>query len=118
MPHFIDILSPHYQKLLTSCDRRKIAVNLDIQDLTVNIRNAEQVDQFFASEIKRAIKNCGPNDKITLAQTVDSQSIRISVKNSGRSTLAPEEKNALHAAGYEVRARFGYDTVITLVIER
>lgn len=117
MPHFIDILSPHYQKLLTSCNRRKIAVNLDIQDLTINIRDVGPVDQFFASEIKRAIKNCGPGDKITLAQTVDAQSIRVSVKNSGRSTLTQEEKDTLRAAGYEVRARFGYDTVITLVIE-
>lgn len=117
MPHFIDILSPHYQKLIASCNRRKISINLDIQDLTVNIRNAEPVDQFFASEIKRALKNCGPGDKITLAQTVDSQTIRISVKNSGRSTLTSEEKEALRTAGYEVRARFGYDTVVTIALK-
>ena len=118
MPHFIDVLGPHYQKLLTDCERRKISVNLDIQDLTINIREVKRVNEFLTSEIKRALKNCGAGDKITLAESADAHSIRISIKNSGRATLSTEEKYALRELGYEVRARFGYDTVVTLVLNR
>ncbi len=118
MPHFIDIIGPHYQDLLAKCEKRKISVNLDIQDLTVNIREVKRTNEFLNSEIKRALKNCGPGDKITLAEANDSQIIRISVKNSGRRTLTTEEKYALHEIGYEVRARFGYDTTISLVLNR
>ena len=118
MPHFIDIFGPHYQKLLASCERRKISINLDIQDLTVNIRNAAPVESFLESEIQRAIKNCTSGDKITIAESSNAQYIKISIKNSGRTTLTDDEKKAIRALGYEVRARFGYDTVISLNIAR
>ena len=118
MPHFISILEPHYQKLLASCERQKISVNLDIQDLTVNIRDAAPVEIFLQSEIKRALRNCSAGDKITLAEASDSQHIKISVKNSGRRTLTDDEKALLRELGYEVRARFGYDTVVSLNIDR
>ncbi len=118
MPHLIDIIGPHYQDLLTKCEKRKISVNLDIQDLTVNIREVKRTNEFLTSEIKRALRNCGPGDKITLAETNDSQTIRISIKNSGRRTLTKEEKYALHEIGYEVRARFGYDTIVSLTLNR
>ena len=118
MPHFIDILEPHYQELLKSCERRKVSVNLDVQDLTVNIRDVAPVDDFLASEIKRALKNCAAGDKITLAEAADAHTIKISVKNSGRATLTDAEKKELRSYGYEVRARFGYDTVVSIVIDR
>lgn len=118
MPHFIDILGPHYQDLLAKCEKRKISVNLDIQDLTVNIREIKRTNEFLTSEIKRALRNCTEGDKITLAETNDAHQIRISVKNSGRRTLTTEEKYALRALGYEVRARFGYDTIVSLVLDR
>ena len=118
MPHFIDILEPHYQELLKSCERRKVSVNLDVQDLTVNIRDAAPVEAFLTSEIKRALKNCAAGDKITLAESSDAHSIRISIKNSGRATLTEAERKELRALGYEIRARFGYDTIITLCLDR
>ncbi|MBO4855003.1 hypothetical protein J5500_01185 [Candidatus Saccharibacteria bacterium] len=118
MSHFIDVLGPHYQDLLAKCEKRKISVNLDIQDLTINIREVKRTNEFLTSEIKRALRNCGPGDKITLAEANDSQTIRISVKNSGRATLTTEEKYALRALGYEVRARFGYDTIVSLTLDR
>ena len=118
MPHFIDIFEPHYKKLLANCERQKISINLDIQDLTVNIRNASPVDSFLESEIRRALRNCKAGDKITLAETSDSQNIKISIKNSGRATLTDSEKAALREQGYEVRARFGYDTVVSINISR
>jgi LytS/YehU family sensor histidine kinase len=118
MPHFIDIFEPHYKKLLASCERQKISVNLDIQDLTVNIRDASPVDSFLESEIRRALRNCKAGDKITLAEASNSQNIKISIKNSGRATLTDSEKAALREQGYEVRARFGYDTVVSINISR
>ena len=118
--HFIDIIGPIYQDLLKSCERRKIAVNLDIQDLSfgVSADDVEIIEKFFKAEIKRAIRNCAAGDKITLSQTVSDDFYRIAVKNSGASTLSPDEKAALLEAGFEVRARFGYDTIIALKLSR
>lgn len=118
--HFIDIIGPIYQDLLKTCERRKIAVNLDIQDLSfgVSADDAVIIEKFFKVEIKRAIKNCAAGDKITLSQTVSEDFYRIAVKNSGAETLSPQEKAELIADGFEVRARFGYDTIIALKLSR
>lgn len=118
--HFIDIIGPIYQDLLKTCERRKIAVNLDIQDLAfgVSADDAVIIEKFFDVELKRAVRNCAAGDKITLSQTVTDDFYRIAVKNSGASTLSPEEKAELIEDGFEVRARFGYDTIIALKLPR
>ena len=118
--HFIDIIGPIYQDLLKSCERRKIAVNLDVQDLSfgVSADDAVIIDKFFKVELKRAIRNCAAGDKITLSQTITDDYYRIAVKNSGANTLTPDEKAELLADGFEVRARFGYDTIIALKLSR
>lgn len=118
MPHLIDIVSPIYQDLLKSCERRKISVNLDIQNLTVNITEPESVEKFFETEIRRALRNCAAGDKVTISEADNDSFVKLSVKNSGRETLSAEEKEKLIAAGYEVRARFGYDTIISLKIAK
>ena len=118
MPHFIDILQPHYEALIKKCEKQKIAVNLDIQDLTVNIRDAEPVEAFLKSELQRAIQNCTAGDKITLSESSSAHEIKIAIKNSGRNTLTEDEKAALRDLGYHVHARFGYDTTVGLIIER
>ena len=118
MPHLIDIVAPIYQDLLKSCERRKISVNLDIQDLTLNISDTEPVEKFFKSEIRRALRNCTAGDKITISEADNDSYVKLSVKNSGRETLTTEEKEKLIAAGYEVRARFGYDTIVSLKIAK
>lgn len=118
--HFIDIIGPIYQDLLKSCERRKIAVNLDVQDLSfgVSADDAVIIEKFFKAEIRRAIRNCAAGDKITLSQTIADDYYRIAVKNSGANTLPAEDKAALIEAGFEVRARFGYDTIIALKLPR
>jgi len=116
MTHLIDIIGPIYQELLKSCERRKISVNLDVQDLRVNIPEPEPVEKFLRSEIRRALRNCEAGDKITISESDNDDYIRLSVKNSGRHTLLSDEKAKLIEAGYEVRARFGYDTIISLKI--
>jgi hypothetical protein len=118
--HFIDIIGPIYQDLLKTCERRKIAVNLDIQDLTLGISADDQViiEKFYKSEIKRAVKNCAAGDKITLSETNTPDYARFAVKNSGAETLSPAEKAELIEAGLEVRARFGYDTIVALKLSR
>ncbi len=118
--HFIEILSPHYQDLLQRCEDRKISINLDIQNLAVVIRdeNIAPLERFLATEIRRALKNCAAGDKITLSESDDTDIIRVSVKNSGAETLSPDEKARLLAAGFEVRARFGYDTIIALKLAK
>ena len=118
--HFIDIFNPHYQNLIERCESRKISLNLDIQNLNVPICDDDhvRVERFLAAEIKRALKNCKAGDKITISEADNDTTVRISIKNSGAETLTTEEKEKLIAAGYEVRARFGYDTIITLKLEK
>ncbi len=113
MTKLIDIISPIYQELIAKCERRKISVNLDINDLTTRITDVEKLEAFYSKEIKRALKSCSEGDKITLSQTGNRYSIRYSAKN----TLTPTEVESLREQGYEVRARFGYDTIITLKLD-
>ena len=110
MVKLIDIISPIYQDLLKKCERRKISVNLDIQDLTLRIEDSERVEKFYNTEIRRALKMCEAGDKITLSQSGN----RFSVKNSAKTPLDADIVTKLRADGFEVRARFGYDTIITL----
>jgi hypothetical protein len=118
MSRFIDIISPIYQELLSRCERKKITINLDIQDLTVKINDDEAVKDFYTTELKRALKLCEPGDKITVAQTVSDDYIRLSVKNSSNTLLAPDIVEKLRNDGYEVRSRFGYDTIISQKIAK
>lgn len=117
MSRFIDIISPIYQDFLNRCDRRKITINLDIQDLTLKIDD-NQVRNFYEKELKRAYKLCDENDKITIAQTISDTAIRLSVKNSSKNQLDQETVEKLRNDGYEVRSRFGYDTIVTLKIDK
>lgn len=112
MTKLIDIISPIYQELLTKCERRKISVNLDIEDLTMRIEEPESIEKFYTTEIRRALKQCKNGDKITLSQNGN----RFSVKNSADAQLDRETVEKLRADGFEVRARFGYDTIISLTI--
>lgn len=117
MVKLIDIISPIYQELLEKCGRRKISVNLDFQNLHAPIEDDETVRKFFMTEIKRALKMCEAGDKITISQSPSADGKnRLSVKNSSKETLDAETAQKLRDAGYEIRARFGYDTIITLVI--
>ena len=117
MSRFIDIISPIYQDLLNRCDRRKITINLDIQDLTLKVDD-DLVRDFYEKELKRAYKLCDTNDKITIMQSVSENAIRLSVKNSSNKQLDTETVEKLRQNGYEVRSRFGYDTIITLKIDK
>ena len=112
MPKLIDIISPIYQDLLKKCERRRISVNLDIENLTLRIDNANSIETFYNTEIRRALKFCEAGDKITLTQSGN----RFSVKNSAKTPLDTDTVTKLRADGYEVRARFGYDTIVTLKV--
>ena len=114
MTKFIDIISPIYQDLLAKCGRKKISINLDVQDLTMRINDEERVQKFFETETRRALKLCEAGDKITISQSGN----RFSVKNSSKTTLDTETAEKLRESGYEVRARFGYDTVVSINISR
>lgn len=111
MAKLIDIISPIYQDLLKKCEHKKIGVNLDIEDLTLRIEDSERIEKFYTTEIRRALKNCEAGDKITLSQS----GRRFSVKNSAKTPLDADTVAKLRADGFEVRARFGYDTIVSLV---
>ena len=112
MSRIIDIISPVYQELIEKCSRRKISVNLDFQDLSAKVEDSAPIEEFFRTEIKRALKLCEAGDKITLSQSGN----RFSVKNSAKTPLDNETIEKLREKGYEVRSRFGYDTIISFTI--
>jgi len=114
MAKFIDIISPIYQELISRCERRKISVNLDFQNITIRLspEDVVKITTFYKTELKRALKLCKSGDKITLSQSEN----RFSVKNSSHTTLDAETIEKLRASGHEVRARFGYDTIISIKI--
>ncbi len=116
MVKLIDIVSPIYQELLEKCSRHKISVNLDFQNLYLPVEDDEAVRKFFTTEIKRALKMCEAGDKITMSESATDHNIRLSVKNSAKTPLDAATIQKLRDSGLEVRARFGYDTIITLVI--
>ena len=118
MSRFIDIISPIYQELLSRCERRKITINLDIQDLTFKVRDDKVIEDFYRNELKRALKLCKEGDKITIAQSLNGNTLRISVKNSSKTLLDNETIEKLRSDGYEIRSRFGYDTIITQKIDQ
>ncbi len=111
------IIGEYYQKLLTICDRHKIALNLDLENPSTKVFQEKALRDFLTKQIPAAVKACKgePDSHIVLAQkSIDgSNMLRFSIKYSGK-TLQPEEKAKLQAAGYDVRARFGYDTIITI----
>ena len=112
MAKLIEIITPIYQELVKQCERRKISVNLDIQDLTFRIDKPEYVKDFYTTEIHRALKQCEAGDKITISQSNN----RFSVRNSAKTPLDTATIDKLHTCGYEVRARYGYDTIVTLTV--
>ena len=116
MSRIIDIISPIYQELIEKCGRRKISINLDFQDLSAKVDDEEAVQSFFATEIKRALKSCETGDKITLSQSSSANGLRFSVKSSAKTPLDAETADKLREKGYEVRSRFGYDTIVSLTI--
>jgi hypothetical protein len=117
MIKFIDIISPIYQDLLEKCKRRKISINLDIEDLTLPIADDERVRKFYKREITRALKLCANGDKITISEAKRADVVRFSVKNSSTTQLDAETVEKLRAEeGIEVRSRYGFDTIVTLKI--
>ena len=108
-----ELIGPLYQKLLEICSKYDISLNLDIQDPSLSFDDLTQVRDFLYVQLKRALQNCQPGDKITIAEQHNDKQVRFSVKDSGR-TLSTAEQEELRAQDYEVRARYGYDNIVTI----
>lgn len=112
-----EIIGEYYQKLLRICDRHGIALNLDIENPSTKIFQEKALCDFLKGQIPFAIKACkgheGAHVALVQKSIPNSNMSRFSIKYSGE-TLQPEQKEKLIAAGYEVRARFGYDTIISI----
>ena len=112
-----DIIGMLYQELLSICEQRGISLGLDIQHPSVRIpeKKLQSVYDFFQSHIERALQDCGDGDHITISQSMTADDIVLNIKNSGR-TLEEKTRESLKKKGYEVRARYGYDTNVSLKI--
>ncbi len=108
-----ELIGPLYQKLLEICSKYDISLNLDVQDPSLSFDDLTQVRDFLYVQLKRALENCQPGDKITIAEQHNDKQVRFSVKDSGR-TLSLEEQEELRAQDLEVRARYGYDNIVTI----
>ena len=70
MAKLIDIISPIYQDLLKKCERRKVSVNLDIEDLTLRINNAEDIEKFYNKTHKQTNNNFNEKSLYDISQTI------------------------------------------------
>jgi len=108
-----ELIGPLYQKLLAICAKYDISLDLDIQDPSLSFDDLSQVKEFLQTQLKRALENCEPGDKITIIEQHNDKVVRFSVKDSGK-TLSAEQQQALRDEEYEVRARYGYDNIVTV----
>ena len=108
-----ELIGPLYQKLLEICSKCDVSLNLDIQDPSLSFDDLSEVKIFLQTQLKRALENCSPGDKITIAEQHNDKQVRFSVKDSGR-TLTTKEQEELREQDYEVRARYGYDNIVTV----
>lgn len=112
-----EVIGEYYQKLLRICDRHSIALNLDIENPSIRISQEEELRSFLSKQIPPAVRACKSHAdaRIALVQKSipNSDLQRFSIKYSGE-TLTTEQKEKLQKAGLEVRARFGYDTIISI----
>jgi len=117
MKTIADIIGMLYQELLSVCEQRGIALGLDIQHPSVRIpeKKLQNVYDFLQSQIERALQDCGDGDHIMISESMTADDIVLTIKNSGR-TLTAESKLKMNKMGYEVRARYGYDTAVSLKI--
>ena len=84
MNSIANIIGPIYQNLLGLCEKRKIAINLDLENPSRKIRQEPLLRQFLKDSLSVAIKSCKPGNKITIAQDLsEDNSIHFSVKYDG-----------------------------------
>lgn len=112
-----NLIGPFYQNVLIICSKRHISLNLDIENPALKVFNETKLKDFLKNELARAIKSCSKGDQITISEksVAGSNLSRVSVKNSGKS-LPDAVKAELQDKGYEVRNRFGYDTIISMTL--
>ncbi len=117
MKTIADIIGMLYQELLSVCEQRGVALGLDIQQPSARIpeKKLQVVYDFLQSQIERALQSCSDGDHIMISESMTAEFIVLTIKNSGR-TVTAEEKLKLTKMGYEVRARYGYDTTVALKI--
>ncbi len=111
------IVGEFYPKLLNICEKRKISLNLDLENPSVKVFQEKRLRDFLTKYISYAVKNCrkDPDSHVAIIQKSipNSNMSKFSIKFSGE-TLTPEAKQKLLDEGLEVRARFGYDTVVSI----
>ena len=66
MNSIANIIGPIYQNLLGLCEKRKIAINLDLENPSRKIRQEPLLRQFLKDSLSVAIKSCKPGNKITV----------------------------------------------------
>jgi hypothetical protein len=116
MNSIANIIGPIYQNLLGLCEKRKIAINLDLENPSRKIRQEPLLRQFLKDSLSVAIKSCKPGNKITIAQDLsEDNSIHFSVKYDG-DVLDNTQKAALIEKEYNVRSRYGYGNTISIEI--
>lgn len=111
-----ELIGPLYSKLLTICSKYNISLDLDIQDPSLSFDDLTEVRNFLYTQLKRALENCKPGDKVIISEHHNDKFVRFSVKDSGK-TLTKSQQEALREQNYEVRARYGYDNIVTVKFE-
>ena len=98
------------------CEKRKISINLDLENPSLHVLDEERLRTFLRDELTRAFKGTKAGDKITISQvTTPDNRIKFSVKSSGK-FLTQEQKARIRAEGLEVSSRYGYGTTISIIL--
>ena len=117
MNSITDIIGKSCQNLLQLCDKHHIAFNLDIENPSLKIFQEKKLRDFITEEASNAVKSAihHKDGHVAIIQKSipGTNMAKISVKYSG-DCPTDAEKAALKEKGYEVRSRFGYDTVISI----
>lgn len=117
MAKISEIIIPIYNKFLTECEERKVTLNLDLPDPTIQIENAKELKKTLNSLAKAALGRTNKKDSITIGAARSSKdSITVTVKDTGDS-LTREEREKLTNETTEIRSRMGYGTTITVKIK-
>jgi len=109
-----DVLISLYKIALPFCERRKIALNLDLADPSLTVDISERILKY---ELRTYIQNSFSRTKqgaITIGSKSGQKDVLIFIKDTG-SAIPKSQRTAMEANPHvQVHSRHGYGTTITL----
>lgn len=104
-----------YKLALPFCDRKKIALNLDISDPSLSLKmEKRQLDNILKPFLQGSITRT-KSGAITLGSKRDQEGIKIFVKDTGEAIPKSKRTEMMTDENIEIHSRHGYGTTITVI---